>query len=353
MMTLRERVRRALAHEEADRVPVYDALWATTLARWRAEGLPAGPPEVLFDWDLAGFGGDISLQLPAETLEETADYAITRGPDGAVVRNWRGNSSTPEMLDFAVRTAADWERLKPRMAWHPSRVDWAGTRAAWDDCTARGFFRYASFYTGFTKTCDMCGTETVLIAMLEEPDWVADMVMTRARLCVRVAEEMLARGFDFDAVWLWDDLGFKGRGFFAPELYRALILPAHRLLCDFFHARGLPAILHSCGYVMDLVPLLLETGFDCLQPLEVKASNDILALKRDYGDRLALMGGLDARAIADPDPAVIEAEIAAKVPVLKQGGGYLFHSDHSIPDNVSLAQYRHVRALAAAYGGYG
>lgn len=78
-------------------------------------------------------------------------------------------------------------------------------------------------------------------------------------------------------------------------------------------------LLHCCGYVHEFVPLFIEAGFDCLQPLEVKAGNDLLALKRQYGDRLALMGGIDVRAMAHPDPAVVEWEIATKLPAAKGG----------------------------------
>jgi uroporphyrinogen decarboxylase len=111
-------------------------------------------------------------------------------------------------------------------------------------------------------------------------------------------------------------------------------------------------ILHSCGYVTEFMPLFIEAGFDCIQPLEVKAGNDLVALKQQYGDRLAFMGGIDVRAMADPDPAAIEREISSKIPLAKQGGGYIYHSDHSVPDNVSFEQYTRVMELVAEHGEY-
>jgi uroporphyrinogen decarboxylase len=79
---------------------------------------------------------------------------------------------------------------------------------------------------------------------------------------------------------------------------------------------------------------------------------DLVELKKQYGEVLAFMGGIDARKMGHPDPAVIEQEIATKVTVAKQGGGYIFHSDHSIPDNVSFSQYQRVIGLAHTYGTY-
>jgi uroporphyrinogen decarboxylase len=352
-MQSRERVTLALQHKEADRIAIQDQLWATTDLRWRSEGMPVDRPHPeSFGWELAGFGGDVTLQLPTQTLEETDEYSVVRGSDGAVVKNWKGRSSTPEMVDFTVRTRADWVALKPRMVWNDSRVDWSGQLRDYEAAQRQGLFTFASFYTGFTRTCDMCGTDTVLMAMADDPEWVRDMLMTRAELCIHIAEQMMARGFDFDAGWIWDDLGFKYRSFFSTGMYRDLLMPAHKLVCDFFKARGKFMILHSCGYIMELAPLIIETGFDCLQPIEVKAGNDLLELKRRYGDRLTLMGGIDVRAMADPDPSAIEREIAGKIPIVKRGGGYIYHSDHSVPDNVSYLQYLRVRDLVARHGGY-
>jgi uroporphyrinogen decarboxylase len=348
-MKSRERVTLALQHKEADRIPIQDSLWGTTAQRWRAEGMPENEN---FGWELAGFGGDVTLQLPAECLSETDDCRITKGSDGAVVKNWKSQSSTPEMIDFTIKTRADWDSLSSRMAWNDTRVDWPGQLKAYEEAQRLGLFTFASFYTGFTRTCDMCGTDNVLMAMADDPAWVSDMMMTRAELCVRIAEQMMARGFDFDAGWIWDDLGFKQRSFFSTDMYRELVMPSHKLICDAFKARGKFMILHSCGYIMELAPLIMETGFDCLQPIEVKAGNDMLDLKRRYGDKLAFMGGIDVRAMADPDPSAIEHEISSKLPLMKQGGGYIYHSDHSIPDNVSYPQYRRVRELVAQHGRY-
>ena len=112
-------------------------------------------------------------------------------------------------------------------------------------------------------------------------------------------------------------------------------------------------ILHSCGYAMELVPSIIETGFECLQPIEVKAGNDLIALKKQYGDRLAFMGGIDVRAMASPNPEDIVREISTKIPIAKQGGGYIYHSDHSVPDNVSFEQYCRVMELVHKYGAFG
>jgi len=352
-MTSQERVLLALDHKEADRVAVHDFPWGTTEARWHKEGLPEGVSAAQhFGFEFWGYWGDNSMQMETKVLEETDEYVISTGANGATVKNWKTRTTTPELIDFSVNTRELWEEHKPRLAWNDSRVAWDAVRTGLHAAREQGMFCYLGWGPGFTHICNIVGPERLLMAMVEDPDWVKDLFMTDAHLCAQIAEEMLARDFDFDAGWIFDDLGFKHKGFFSPRAYEELLMPAHKLVCDVFKSRGKPMILHSCGYVTEFVPLFIEAGFDCLQPLEVKAGNDLIGLKRDFGDRLAFMGSIDVRAMADPDPAVIEREIESKMTVAKQGGGYIFQSDHSVPDNVSFEQYTRVMELAAKYGKY-
>jgi uroporphyrinogen decarboxylase len=103
---------------------------------------------------------------------------------------------------------------------------------------------------------------------------------------------------------------------------------------------------------MPLLPLFIEAGYDAINPMEVKAGMDLLAVKRDYGDVLALWGGIDIRVFDSDDPDAIEREIAFKVPVAMKGGGYIFASDHSIPPSASLDQYGKWLKCAYKYGTY-
>ena len=100
---------------------------------------------------------------------------------------------------------------------------------------------------------------------------------------------------------------------------------------------------------MALIPDIIATGFDCLNPLEVKAGMDLVTLKRDYGERLCLMGGISAPGMAGA-PEDVERDIRDKLSVAKRGGGFIFHSDHAVPETVGLDQYSRVVAWAKHYG---
>ena len=96
--------------------------------------------------------------------------------------------------------------------------------------------------------------------------------------------------------------------------------------------------LHSCGDIMDRVDDLVDIGIDALNPLEVKAGMKPLELKEKYGDKLVFHGGINAVLWDDKD-AIIE-EIRKYVPKMKENGGYIFSSDHSIPNSVSFENFK-------------
>jgi uroporphyrinogen decarboxylase len=111
-------------------------------------------------------------------------------------------------------------------------------------------------------------------------------------------------------------------------------------------------ILHCCGNVKELIPYFIEEGIDCLQPIEVKANMDLVELKKEFGDEMAYMGGIDVRLMNLDDSKLLEKEIREKVSVAKVGGGYIYHSDHSVPNTVSFYQYKRVMNLVNKYGKY-
>lgn len=349
----RERIWRALHHLEADRVGIMDAVWDSTLQRWYGEGLCDGtPPSKVFGYDMAEIRPDLTLRCRPELIEECPEYTIMRDSNGAVVKNWRHSTSTPGWLDHSIKTRQDWERLKWRLQWQRDRVDWGATREVYAQARAQGQFVFYSGAICWDGAVKAVSAETLLLAMADDPAWIRDMFTTYTDLYLAGAEELLGAGLELDGAWVYDDMGYRNATFFSPRMYTELIYPHDRRVCSFFRSRKLPIILHSCGQVAGLIPNLIEAGYTCLQPLEVKAGMDLIALKKQYADVLCFMGGIDVRAMAAQDPGIIEQEIATKVPIAMAGGGYVYHSDHSVPDSVSLDRYRRVLELVRHYGCY-
>jgi uroporphyrinogen decarboxylase len=157
-------------------------------------------------------------------------------------------------------------------------------------------------------------------------------------------------GYRFDCLSWPDDMGYKGTPFFSLQMYRDLLKPVQKRAVDWAHAKGISAWLHSCGDIRPLVPELVEIGVDRLNPLEVKAGMDPAAIKREYGDRLVLHGGMNV--LLWDRPELLHAEIDRLLPVLKENGGYIFASDHSIPSSMGLEEWRRIVDHAKQAGRY-
>jgi uroporphyrinogen decarboxylase len=167
---------------------------------------------------------------------------------------------------------------------------------------------------------------------------------------VALLEMVWDAGYTFDSIIWYDDMGYKHNQFFSLRTYRELLKPVHKRAVDWAHSKGAKAHLHSCGDIRPFVPELAEIGVDALNPLEVKAGMDPIELKRMYGDRLALHGGINA--VLYNDMPALEAEMRRVIPVVKENGGYIFSSDHSVPSSVSLSDFRRIVGLAKELGCY-
>ena len=186
--------------------------------------------------------------------------------------------------------------------------------------------------------------------MMEEPELIEDMFQTYLDRCMVLFDRIWDAGYHFDEIMWWDDMGYKGTTFFSPATYRSMVQPYHKQAVDWAHNHGIYAQLHSCGDIMTLLPDIVATGVDGLNPLEVKAGMDALAVKKQYGDRLLLRGGINA--VLWDKPEAIVAEINEKVPILKENGGFVFSSDHSIPNSVSLENMKTIIAQVKQVGSY-
>ena len=365
-MTSRQRVATSLDHKEPDRVPIYDAPWASTVDRWKKEGLPADAAlEDYFDYDIKVFLPDTTLHFPYQLMEETEEFIVERNNFGETVKNYKNRSTTPQILDTPLKDRKDWENVKRRLKLFDTRGLSADTALNFSETISfdeglQIFHKYEKMekflifgaFVGFDLVQRYVGTERLLMAIIDDPEWVKEMFFESAKFVLVVYEHMIRKGYRFDAAWIFDDLGYRNTTLISPKHYKELIFQADELVCDFFHDKGLKVLLHSCGCVKDLIPYFIEAGIDCLQPLEVKAGMDLIELKEKYGEKISFMGGIDTRLYAKRDPIFIENEIKSKLEVAKKRGGYIYHCDHSIPYDVSLAQYKRVLELIRKYGQY-
>ena len=352
-LTSRERFRRMYDHQEADRVPIIDDPWVSTVERWQREGLPADVSYIdYFGLDhVSTICVDNSPRYPEQMLEETDEYQIATTRWGVTRKTWKHAASTPQYLDFTVIDADTWRQAKQRITPDRDRIDWQLLEKNYPIWQQRGDWIQAGLWFGFDIThSGIVGTERLLRALIKDPEWCRDMFGHQLDVTLTLLDMIWDAGYKFECVTWPDDMGYKQNQFFSLRTYRDVLKPFHQRAIDWAHAKGLKAHLHSCGDVRPLIPELLGMGLDALNPLEVKAGMDPINLKKTYGDRLVLHGGINAVLWNDPD--AIRAEMTRTLPILKQSGGYIFSSDHSVPSSVSLEHFRGIITLAKQLGAY-
>ena len=354
-MDSRERVKRALRHQEPDRVPRFDHFWSDARSDLLAQAGAHPDADVadVFDFDIRGLGFDDSARLDRMTVRETEREIVYRDNYGITIRHLKDEQTTGEHIAFAVTDPAVWrEQFREKYRFRRDRINFKRAKVLYDYFRRTG--RYVVFMAlePFEATWKKCGPTEHLAAYAEDPEWIRDMYAVHTELCEAAFAEFRAEGIEFDGAWFWADIAYKNSSMVSPAAYRELLQPFHRRLCSMVHAAGGEVVFHSDGNLHGLLPDIVASGFDCLQPIEVKAGMDVRDLKKTYGDRLSFMGNIDARLYQENNLLGLEREIREKLSVAKVGGGYVYHSDHSVPPGVTLDTYRKVLEWVDRYGCY-
>lgn len=362
----RTRVLNTLERRPVDRIPRFDSFWEDTLSAWRDQGMPpTTTPAELFGWDIDVMHMDASMRQEQRIVDQDDTFITYQDRAGYTVRKYAGKSRALDWLDHVTKDKATWETLKERFVFDPqdtARVDtesyfahpdpypsWAESKVKFDAVRRSGNYLCFSVYGPWEATWRHRGYTPLLMDLATDPDWVYEMAEAQCQLVVAVIEHCVALDMKPDALWLIDDLACTRGLLFSPQTWREVFKPLYKLVGDTLRRHGISLWLHCCGNCKPLIPDFIACGLDVLQPLQAHAGMDVRQLKREYGKDLVFWGNIDARKLSGP-AADCEAEVRDKLTAAKRGGGYMYHSDHSIPPEVSFERYQWVMELVERYG---
>jgi uroporphyrinogen decarboxylase len=171
-----------------------------------------------------------------------------------------------------------------------------------------------------------------------------------------LTEEILKAGGDFaDIVAVGEDLGFQNGPIVSLELYRELFKPRHvkyfntikKYTSAFIH-------LHSCGSIYKLLPDIIELGVDVINPVQVAAMDmDSGKLAKEFGDQLSFWGGIDTQSVLPKGKTEdVRSEVKRRIRDLGQGGGYILSAVHNIQPDVPVENILTMHEAAIEYGKY-
>jgi hypothetical protein len=161
---------------------------------------------------------------------------------------------------------------------------------------------------------------------------------------------MLDAGAEF--IGIADDLGQKGRGLLSVAQWREFIKPRFSQLMNLAHKRGAFTEMHSCGFIEDFLPDLIDAGLDAIQSLEPAAGVDIARVKEKYGDKMTFIGGFDStNTMSFGTPADVIADVKKCLKAAMPGGGYIAGTSHRIID-VPIANVQAMVDTVRKHGQY-
>lgn len=358
-MTTYERMSRIYDHKEPDRVPITDWIWPSTIDRWRREGLPSNIDTL----DICKYLGmdnivelsimdiDTTPRFESKIIEETDTYIIEQDAYGITKKNFKPISSTFEHIDHKIKDPDSWLKAKENMTPTSDRINWNRLRRNYKRWREEGAWIIASPWYGYdVVSTRMCGSVTIFYAMAENPEWAADMFNHGCDLSLKLLDMIWDEGYTFDELFWYDDMAYRNGMLFSKAMWKELLRPYQQRTVEWAHSHGIKVQLHCCGNINSLIPELIELGIDALNPLEVKAGMVPTEVKKLYGKDLVLKGGFDVRNWGIIEKA--EADIKTVLPVMMNSGGYIFASDHSIPDSVSFENYKQIIKLVKKIGKY-
>jgi uroporphyrinogen decarboxylase len=153
------------------------------------------------------------------------------------------------------------------------------------------------------------------------------------------------------ALWYSDDIAFSSGLMVSPEFLHQHLFPHLGKIGELARKRGIPFIYHSDGNLWDVLDTFIACGVTALHPLEPK-SMDIVEVKRQYGHRLGVCGGVDVDVLARGTPDNVRALVRTFLSTVAPGGGWCAGSSNSIPDYVPVENYLAMVDTVLEYGVY-
>ena len=345
----------------------------STRERWYQEGLPPGTvgadilaeacrqagiePDAQSGWE-PGYAIDTRMNPMFE------EKVLEVRENSQVVQDWKGNICEIglEYTTEYLRSAIDFVTRRWIKCPVESRTDWLEMRRRYDpdtperypalptvDLSRRDYPLQMAFSGPYWILREWCGFEGLSMMFYDNPSLVREMIEFWEQFILTIMERTFKVCVP-DQVHISEDMAFKGHMMLSKEMCREFLMPTWKRWGDFIRRHGVPIYaVDSDGHVGELIPLWIECGVTCCDPVEVAAGNDIVAYRRQYGRQMAFRGGVDKRAMAKGGKH-IDQELARLRPVI-ESGGFIPGCDHAVPADVSWPNFvYYVKRLAEAIG---
>ena len=273
-----------------------------------------------------------------DVIEDSPGHRITRDVYGRRMMLCKNAATIPLPLDHPVSDMDSWLRVKPWYAWNEARLG-ANWLAKAKQALSGGATLALTMPGGFDEPRQLLGEEGVCIACYEEPEMLHDMLNAIGSMVERVFDTV-TREIPVDVVFVHEDMAGKSGPLLGPSLVTEFIKPYYRRCWDLVASRGARIFQQdSDGNMTAVIDAFLDAGINSMYPMEPAAGMDIVEVRKKYGTRLSLMGGIDKHVLRQGRDA-IRRELEHKLQPMMRGAT-VFGLDHRIPNGTPIASYRY------------
>jgi hypothetical protein len=321
-MNERERFVKTMRFEKPDRVPYFEQyIREDTIERWHGEGLPRGiNVEEYFHLDHREV---IPLKLSYKDLDRRFDYPIENENDLNRFRKFLAGvlkESYPR----------DWKRLVKQYR----KRDYPVGIGAWE-----------SGLLLFLGVIDSMSFERACLLLHDNPDLVDSIIETAGEYLIKGITPALDE-VDIDFAYFSEPIAGSYGPVISPEMFRRFLIPRYKRIMALLREHGIKVIiLRSFGNIEVLLPDMVDVGITGLWMTDtIPSKMDYRAIRKEYGRKLALIGGIDSNVLIRGKEA-IEQEIRSKVPSLLESGGYIPTIDNRARAHIPFESFAYYRAL--------
>lgn len=178
------------------------------------------------------------------------------------------------------------------------------------------------------------------ISTLTREDFIKEIYDRQTDIAIENLKDFYgAIGNNIDVVYICGaDFGTQNSTFCSPETFARVWMPYYKKVNDWIHQNTIwKTFKHSCGSIISLLDLFIESGFDIINPVQINAEEmDPVVLKRKFGDRIVFWGGgVDTQGVfAFGTPVQVKEQVKRQVSILNENGGFVFNTVHNIQANV-------------------
>jgi uroporphyrinogen decarboxylase len=193
--------------------------------------------------------------------------------------------------------------------------------------------------------------EDFLCEILDDPQFITDLVNMTVDVQLELAEECVKRGVKI--CYTGDDLAYINGPLMSPESFKSIFFEPMKRVIGGYKSLGLYVIKHTDGDIHSLIDMIIDTGIDCLDPIDRLAGMELADVKNRFGDRVAIKGNVDcAGVLVTGSMKDVEDDVKDCLRIGAPGYGYILSSSNSIHSSVRPENYKAMLETYHKYRNY-